>query len=163
MENLSRRHVLAAAAATVTLPMLQTAVGRMKSVIAAGGATASAPAAEKPGWFTTTLKAADLKDNEFVLVEGHKIIVTRSGKTVMALTSLCSHKQGNLKAKTGDAKIAWCPLHQSEFKLDGTVAKGPATAPLAPYAIRVDAKGMVEIDPGQKPEKTAKEYSVTLA
>lgn len=168
MENLSRRHVLAAAAATITLPMLQSALGRMKGAVAAGGAaSASAPATipggEKPGWFTTTLKAADLKDNELVLVEGHKILVTRSGKTVMALSSVCTHNKGNLKAKADDPKIAWCPLHQSEFKLDGSLVKGPAKVGLPVFAIRLSAAGLVEIDPGQSPAKDAKEHSITLA
>ena len=73
----SRRQVLAVAAATVTLPMLDSALGAMRSARAGGGGgAAAAPAAtEKAGWFTTTLKPADLKDNQFTAVAGHSVVL----------------------------------------------------------------------------------------
>ncbi|HVT79369.1 MAG TPA: Rieske (2Fe-2S) protein [Phycisphaerae bacterium] len=162
METPSRRTVLATVAATVTLPALQAALGRMKAAQAAAPA-ASAAATSKSGWITTTLKAADLKEDSWVQVAGQKIVVSRSGKTVMALSSVCTHKGQPVKPKTGDAKIIWCPSHGSEFKLDGSVNKAPAAKPLDIYAIRLDDKGMVEIDPSQKVAKDAKEASVTLS
>jgi len=117
----SRRQVIAAAAATITLPMLGSALGALRSAQAAAPASAptSAPA-EKPGWITTTFKPADLKDNEFTAVPGHAIILSRSDKTVAALTAKCTHKGGPLTPKAG-AKIITCPWHQGQFNLDGTV------------------------------------------
>ena len=161
MENPSRRSILAVAAATVTLPLVQGALGRMKA--AAAAAPAGAASAPAPGsWVTTTLKAADLKDNEFAAVAGQKMLVSRSGKTVMAMTNVCTHRQGAVAPKAGD-KIGVCPLHKSEFNLDGTVNKGPATKPLDLYAIRLNKDGIVEIDPGTKPAKGDANASVTLA
>jgi hypothetical protein len=43
------------------------------------------------------------------------------------------------------------------------VAKGPATLPLPHYAIRVNDKGFVEIDPGTKLAKDGKGASVTIS
>jgi Rieske Fe-S protein len=79
------------------------------------------------------------------------------------MTNVCTHRQGALRPKAGDPKLAWCPLHMSEFKLDGTVNKGPATKPLQVYAIRLDDKGVIEVDPTQKPAKGDKDASLTLS
>jgi len=170
MDSPSRRQVLAIGAATVvTLPMLQSAIGSMRSAsanatvnpAARGGATATV--AEKAGWFTTKLKAADLKDNEFVAVEGHAIVLSRSGKTILALTNKCTHQGCAITPKAG-SKTLNCSCHGAQFNLDGTVAKAPARNPLGHYAIRVNADGLVEIDPGTKPAKADdKDGSISLA
>jgi Rieske Fe-S protein len=167
----SRREVLAVAAATVTLPMLQSALNATRSAAAqqtprgnAGGnrGPASSPA-EKPGWFTTKLKAAELKDNEFTAVEGHPgIVLSRQGKDVAALTTKCTHKGCTIKPKAA-VKTMTCACHQAQFNLDGTVAKAPAQDPLSHFAIRLNGEGLVEIDPGQTPAADAKEYKATLA
>ena len=164
MENLttaspSRRQVLAVAAVTVALPALSTALGGLRS--ARAQAATSAPA-EVPGWFTTKIKPADLKDNEFTAVEGHAIVLSRSDKTVAALTNKCTHKGCTIPAKAG-AKLLVCPCHSANFNLDGTVAKAPATLPLAHYAIRTNADGFIEIDPGQKPAKDDKASTLTIS
>jgi Rieske Fe-S protein len=54
--------------------------------------------------------------------------------------------------KAGEKKLV-CPCHASEFNMDGTVAKGPATVAVPNFAIRIKADGYIEIDPGQKPKK----------
>jgi Rieske Fe-S protein len=167
MSTPSRREVLSVAAATVTLPMLQSALGGMRQAAAAapraGGAT-SAPAAkpEQPGWFATKLKPADLKDNEFTAVPDHAIVLSRADKTVTALTNVCTHKGCNIKPKAGQ-KILTCGCHGAQFNLDGTVAKAPAKDPLAHYALRLNDAGLIEIDPGQKVTKDDKNFSVTVA
>ena len=119
---------------------------------------------EKAGWITTTLKPADLKDNEeFTAVDGHQIVVTRLRQNmVMAMTNVCTHKQCVVKPTAG-SKTLVCQCHKSEFNLDASVAHAPATKPLGIYAIRVSDKGVIEIDPGTTPTKDAKEYSVTIA
>jgi len=156
----TRRAVLAAVAATVTLPMLDAAVGAARA--APGGPNAPA-ATEKPGWFATTLKAADLKDNEFTAVTGHALLLSRAGKTVIAVSSTCTHKGCALSPKAGSKILGPCRCHQAQFNLDGTVAKGPATVPLPQYALRVNDKGLIEIDPGQKVSKDDRLASVTIS
>lgn len=164
----SRRQVLAAAAATVTLPMLGSAIGALRAAQASATTapatargTTSAPA-EKPGWFATTLKPADLKDKEFTAVAGHVIVLSRTDKTVVALTNKCTHKGCAINPKAG-ANILTCPCHGAQFNLDGTVAKAPAKLPLDHYAIRVSANGVIEIDPGQKLAKDDKSATITIS
>jgi cytochrome b6-f complex iron-sulfur subunit len=144
----SRREVLVIAAATVTLPMLDSALGTVRSVEAAA-------ATEKSGWLTTTIKPADLKDKEFAAVADHPIILSRSDKVVAALTNVCTHK-GCAIPPTAGANILTCPCHKAAFNLDGSVSKAPATAPLTHHAIRVNDKGFLEIDPSQKLAKDDK-------
>ena len=170
----TRREVLAAAAATVTLPMLDSALGRMRSASAqaapttapatrAGAARAGANTAvpeEPAGWFTTKLKVADTKDGEMVAVEGHSIVIARTDKDITALSARCSHRQCNMPPTPAN-KILTCPCHGSQFNMDGSVAKGPATVAVPNFAIRLKADGFIEIDPGQKPKKGDKEFSVS--
>jgi Rieske Fe-S protein len=163
----TRRQVLAVAAATVTIPMLDTALGTVRSASAAaaqrGGTENGTNPAEKAGWFTTTLKAADLKDNEFTAVDGHAIVLSRAGKTVSALSNTCTHKGCSIAPKAGTKVLGPCQCHQAQFNLDGSVSKGPATTPLPHYAIRVNDKGLVEVDPGQTLKKDDKGASVTIS
>jgi cytochrome b6-f complex iron-sulfur subunit len=162
MENMpvpSRRAVLAVAAATVSLPMLESAIGSLRTTRAAAGGAATP--ATKPSWVTTTLKPDDVKDNEFTTVAGQKIILARSGKDISAMTNVCTHRGTAIPPKAGQ-KTLTCPSHGSIFNLDGTVGKGPAQNPLQHYAIRLNDKGLIEVDPGQKVAKDAKEATLTV-
>jgi len=181
MDTPSRREVLAVAAATVTLPMLASALGQVRSASAATSAPATAPAAgtgrpngrganakapdEKAGWFATKLKPEDVKDGQFTDVDGHVIVLSRTGKEITALTSKCTHQGCQIKAK-GDAKTVTCPCHGAQFNLDGTIADGSrqkTIAALSHYAIRTNSDGVIEIDPGTKPTKDDKEFKITVA
>jgi cytochrome b6-f complex iron-sulfur subunit len=155
----SRRAVLAVTAATVSLPMLESALGSLKAARAAGDG-AGTPAS-KPSWITTTLKPDDVKDNEFSIVTGQKIVLARSGKDISAMTNVCTHRGTAINPKAGQ-KTLTCPSHGSIFNLDGTVGKGPAMVPLQHYAIRLNDKGMIEVDPSQKVTKDAKEATLTV-
>ncbi len=157
IHNPSRRKVLAIATATVALPVLNSALGAMRSASAA----AAAAATEKSSWFTTTVKPADLKVNEFAALPNHAIVLSRSDKTVSALTNVCTHK-GCAITPTAGAKTMTCACHKSQFNLDGSVAQAPATLPLSHYAIRVNDKGFIEIDPGQTLAKNDKGATLTI-
>ena len=154
----SRRQILTAAAATAALPILGPALGALDS---ARGNAASKPAAAQGGWFATTLKPADLKDNEFTAVTGRPIVLARAGKTAAALTNACTHS-GCPMDPTAGAKTLSCDCHHSQFNLDGSVAHAPAKEPLSHFAIRVNDKGLIEIDPGQKLAKDDKAATITL-
>ena len=164
MNSPSRREVLAIAAVTVSLPLIDSAFGTLPSAFGAGrggNSTASAPA-EVPGFFATTFKPADLKDNEFTAVPGHAIVLSRKGKTVAAISNTCTHKGCTMNPATGKNLLV-CKCHNSQFNPDGTVAKAPATAPLPHYALRVNDKGLLEIDPGQKLAAGDKDAAVTIS
>jgi Rieske Fe-S protein len=144
--------------------MLQTALGGLRQASAAaprGGGGNQQAAPEKAGWFGSKLKAADIKDSEFTAVAGHSILISRSGKTITALTNKCTHKGCAITPKAG-AKTLTCKCHQAQFNLDGSVAKGPAKDPLVNYAVRLAADGTIEIDPGTKVKKDDNSFSITV-
>src|SRR5205809_826922 len=130
MSDTSRREVLAVAAAAVSLPMVEAALGKMRSAnaqAAGAPATATAPARagaaagasrtapdEPAGWLTTTMKAADVKDGEFTDVAGHVIALSRTGKQITALSTKCTHMGCKIAPKAGE-KILTCPCHGGQF------------------------------------------------
>ncbi len=154
----SRRTIISAAAVTVGLPLVESALGRLRS--ARAEAPAPTPArggvAEKPGYIDTTLKPADVKDKEFTLVKGHKVLVVRQGDNITAITNVCTHR-GCTVTPTAGQDIMTCGCHKAQYNLDGGVVKGPATVPLNHYAVKLNDKGTIEVDPGQVVAKDAKE------
>ncbi|MGN6333454.1 MAG: Rieske 2Fe-2S domain-containing protein [Motilibacteraceae bacterium] len=75
------------------------------------------------------------------------LLVVRSGERVDVLSDRCSHLSGPLSEGelTEDGACIRCPWHGSEFRLsDGSVAHGPATAPVHAFDVRVTA-GRVEV------------------
>ncbi|WP_337040845.1 QcrA and Rieske domain-containing protein [Emticicia sp. 17c] len=75
----------------------------------------------------------------YVVVKPQNIIVARTtADTWIAVSAICTHEQTttvNYRAATNDFL---CPNHQSEFKADGSVQKGPATAALKKYSVSAD-------------------------
>lgn len=73
-----------------------------------------------------------------VNVGGTDILLYRSGERIYALDNRCSHRGGPLhKGETSDERVT-CPWHLSTFSLiDGSVLRGPATAPQPGYDVRV--------------------------
>lgn len=74
----------------------------------------------------------------FVVVKPQNIIVAHtSTDTFLAVSAICTHEAATIdyRAATNDFL---CPNHQSEFKSDGTVQKGPATTALKKYLASSD-------------------------
>ncbi|RZM82011.1 QcrA and Rieske domain-containing protein [Leptolyngbya iicbica] len=70
--------------------------------------------------------------------QGTQVVVTRSPDnpdTLIAVDSLCTH-QGCTVDWDGSAFA--CPCHASMFNPDGTVASGPASAPLPVYEAKIE-------------------------
>ncbi len=75
------------------------------------------------------------------------VLVVRSGERIDVLSDRCSHLAGPLHE--GDVDVVdttvTCPLHGSRFSLDdGSVRRGPATAPVPAFDVRVES-GRVEV------------------
>jgi len=160
--NPSRRSVITAAAATVSLPLVESALGRLRAAQAA--APAPAPQArggapEKPGYFDTQLTPANVKDKEFTVVKNHKVLLVREGDNITAITSVCTHRGCTITPTAGEP-VMTCGCHKAQFNLNGSVAHGPATVPLNHYAVKLNDKGNIEVDPGQTVARDAKEAVV---
>ncbi|GAB3509723.1 QcrA and Rieske domain-containing protein [Emticicia fontis] len=82
----------------------------------------------------TTLK----NKGGFVVVKPQNIIVAHTNADAfIAVSAICTHESATIgyRAATNDFL---CPNHQSEFKADGTVQKGPATTALKKYSVSSD-------------------------
>ncbi|HEX2976526.1 MAG TPA: ubiquinol-cytochrome c reductase iron-sulfur subunit [Bacteroidales bacterium] len=62
------------------------------------------------------------------------ILVFNTGSAYLALSSVCTH-QGCTVAYNSSANKIQCPCHGSEFSTSGSVINGPASQPLASYAV----------------------------
>ncbi len=73
------------------------------------------------------------------------LMALRQGDTVTVLADRCSHLSGPLhEGEVSDGCVV-CPWHGSTFRLaDGSVRRGPATAPVPAFEVRVSA-GRVEV------------------
>lgn len=102
---------------------------------------------EGPEEWTAALPAGDLREDEPAQrrVAGVDVVLVRHQGRVHALADRCSHRGGSLAdGHLHDGCIA-CPLHHSTFRLeDGSVARGPATAPQPAFDVR-EHEGAVEI------------------
>jgi len=80
-----------------------------------------------------------------VRVEGTDVLLFRDEGRTYALANRCSHRGGPLhKGEVEDGRVT-CPWHLSTFSLeDGSVLRGPATAPQPVYDVRV-REGRIEI------------------
>lgn len=76
---------------------------------------------------------------------GADVLLYRHEGRIYALANRCSHRGGPLdKGRIEDTQVT-CPWHRSRFCLrDGSIVRGPATAPQPVYDVRVRA-GKVEI------------------
>jgi nitrite reductase/ring-hydroxylating ferredoxin subunit/uncharacterized membrane protein len=95
------------------------------------------------GW-TDAAAVADVVAGELhqVEVEGQPVVLTRGGSEVLAIGAVCSHyggplADGELTEGAGGELCVVCPWHGSEFRMrDGSVARGPATAPQPSFEVR---------------------------
>jgi Rieske Fe-S protein len=142
-----RQHVIRGAGLVLTAGAL-AACGSEGDKSAAGGeestssasaeaSTSSAPAGAPEG---AIAKTADVPVGSGVIV-GDTVVTQPAAGEFKAFSSSCTHK-GCAVNKVADGTID-CPCHGSKFNLDGSVAKGPATAPLAAKPISVEGDSIV--------------------
>jgi nitrite reductase/ring-hydroxylating ferredoxin subunit len=93
------------------------------------------------------MKAADLPENTPVraMLGEVPVVVVRTGRQVHALADRCSHMSGPLSDGDLADGCLTCPWHGSIFRIsDGSVARGPATAPQPAFDTRVVA-GAIQV------------------
>jgi nitrite reductase/ring-hydroxylating ferredoxin subunit len=100
-----------------------------------------------PEEWTPVADEGDLAESGLVggSADGTPVLVARQGGVLRALLDRCSHRGCSLHEGTlGDGTVT-CPCHGSVFRLeDGSVVKGPATAPQPRLEVRV-RDGRVEV------------------
>jgi nitrite reductase/ring-hydroxylating ferredoxin subunit/uncharacterized membrane protein len=91
--------------------------------------------------------AADLDAGEIrrISTEGADVVVCRHDGYLHALANRCTHRGGPLHEGNLVGGCIECPLHGSRFSfVDGSVERGPATAPQPVYEVR-EIDGRVEV------------------
>jgi cytochrome b6-f complex iron-sulfur subunit len=90
--------------------------------------------------FTIDLKSTNYSklttNGEFAVIGD--VIVANTGGTYVALSKSCTH-QGTAVVYRKDQKDFYCSNHGSEFGVDGSVEKSPATSALKVYKTNLDA------------------------
>jgi nitrite reductase/ring-hydroxylating ferredoxin subunit len=72
-------------------------------------------------------------------VAGQQVVLVGASGQLHAMGATCSHYGGPLNQGRVEGDCLVCPWHGSRFRLsDGTVARGPATAPQLSYDVRID-------------------------
>lgn len=97
--------------------------------------------------WTATIAERDLPERKptKVSVGGTHVLLYREDARIHAVSARCSHRGGPLhKGKVEDLQVT-CPWHLSTFDLrDGSIVRGPATAPQPAYEVRVE-DGTIEV------------------
>jgi Rieske Fe-S protein len=123
-----------AAAACSSADKPATAESTSSAAAPTGTSGAAAPGA------AALAKTADVPVGSGLIVDD--IVITQPTTGVFkGFSSVCTHAGCNVN-KITDGKIV-CPCHNSEFNLDGTVAKGPAKKPLEAKAVTVQGESIV--------------------
>jgi Rieske Fe-S protein len=106
-----------------------------------GGAPTSGAAPATTGSGRPLAALSAIPDGGGIVLSNPNVVLTRSGSTVNAFSSICTH-QGCPVNAVRDGKIL-CPCHGSQFDAStGAVVGGPAPRPLPRVAIIV-VKGEV--------------------
>lgn len=111
------------------------------------GAKHTAEPLSPPEEFVPTVSHESLSDQGTVrvAVNGMPVLLSRRGEDVFAVAAVCTHRGGPLEVEKSENGCIECPWHGSRFSLlDGSVAGGPATFPLARLETRV-RDGMIEV------------------
>lgn len=115
------------------LPRRSVLIGAAVAPLAACAKPADAPVATVPTAGQPLTAAADIGVGEAAIVDG-TLITQPSAGVFEGFVARCTHAGCALAIKNGGIE---CPCHGSKFKLDGTVARGPAVEPLVARKVTV--------------------------
>ncbi|WP_433663493.1 ubiquinol-cytochrome c reductase iron-sulfur subunit [Nocardia sp. CA-128927] len=141
-----RSMVAASAGAVVAAAALSacTTYGKENATPAPNPATNPAPNGTPAGpdqpAGNALAKTADVPVGGGVIV-GDTVVTQPSAGTFVGLSSTCTHA-GCTVASVSNGTIN-CPCHGSKYRLDGSVANGPASKPLAAKTVRVVGDSVV--------------------
>lgn len=138
----TRRNVFVGAGIGLAASVLAacTTNGKKPTAEPAGSPAASAPAGSPGAPAGALAKTSDVPVGSGLIDDD--VVVTQPTVGVFeAFSTVCTHAGCNVSEVT-DGLIS-CPCHGSKFKLDGTVANGPAKTPLEAKAIKVQGDSIV--------------------
>jgi nitrite reductase/ring-hydroxylating ferredoxin subunit/uncharacterized membrane protein len=103
---------------------------------------------EPPTEWTRVARDGEIAADTPVLVTaaGYGVLLHRHGGVINAIAARCNHAGGPLDEGEVDEDLCvTCPWHGSRYRLaDGSVTRGPATAPQPSFAVRV-SDGHIEV------------------
>jgi nitrite reductase/ring-hydroxylating ferredoxin subunit len=102
---------------------------------------------EGPSDWTEAIASSDLEegDPKAVVVDDTPVMLLRHRDHLHALHDRCSHRGCSLADGEMEGEIVTCPCHGSQFSVrDGSVQRGPATAPQPVYDVR-ERDGRIEL------------------
>jgi nitrite reductase/ring-hydroxylating ferredoxin subunit/uncharacterized membrane protein len=99
-----------------------------------------------PDDWTPVIDADHLGEDELVGVRAGTtpVLLVRRGEQIHALHDRCSHRGCSLHEGELEGDSVRCPCHGSTFRFDGSIVRGPATAPQPSFAARLH-DGKIEI------------------
>lgn len=104
----------------------------------------------RPSDWTDVLGEGDLAEGEpkRVLAAGAPVMLYRAAGSIHAIGDRCTHRGCSLSdGAVDDDLVVTCPCHGSRFRLEeGSIVRGPATAPQPAYEARARA-GRIEVRP----------------
>jgi len=104
------------------------------------GVDRNADEAREPREWTDAVGVADVPDNGLLRLDvaGQQVVLAAVSGQLRAMGATCSHYGAPLDEGSVEGDCLVCPWHGSRFRLrDGSVARGPATAPQLSYDVRV--------------------------
>ncbi len=91
--------------------------------------------------FNVDLTSTDykkLKTTGGFAIIGDTIVIATGSDKFVALSKACTHQGTTVNYRSASSDIL-CPNHGSQFKLDGSVQKGPAASPLTVFKTTLSA------------------------
>ncbi len=104
------------------------------------GVDRNADEQKEPREWTDAAAAADVPAGGLLRIEvaGQQVVLADASGQLHAMGATCSHYGGPLDQGDIEGECLVCPWHGSRFRLsDGSVARGPATAPQLSYDVRI--------------------------
>ncbi len=99
----------------------------------------------KPSKLRKICNIMELRSGRAKEMDDPPMILVRTRKGLAAFDIACTHKRQDLAVVPDGSAIA-CPLHNSQFDLEGRPMTGPASRSLKRYFVSVDEDGDVYVD-----------------
>jgi cytochrome b6-f complex iron-sulfur subunit len=142
MSDFNRRRflqVLAAGAVTTA------AAGALSACSGQSGSGAPEPVGD-----VTAGNVSALQEGTVKAVSGSPVFVGRDSNGVYAMTTTCTHAGCDMSSAQAISTKITCSCHGSAFDLNGNVVNGPASSPLAHYAVSLATDGTITVHGAQE-------------